>query len=312
MQIISKEQIQAVADWEAIIQALYLAHLGPHPFTDDFFVGDSNVGLFSRGVVLPGVGSGAKVASMRAANVARTTPLPTEHAAFLYIEEDTGAIGAIFDGPAVTRLKTAADSALAGRILSREDSEVLLVIGSGPIARALTEAYLHVRPNLKRVLLWNRSSSKLTEAQNDLLDGGINVSVVDDLDDAVAAADIIVSATATTTPLILGRFVRPGTHVDLVGGYRPDMQEADEELVSVASVYVDDWDSALESGDLSIPLERGIIKATHVQADLFDLCQDDEFVRQPEAITLYKNAGGAHLDLIVCHYLLGIIDASKG
>ena len=148
------------------------------------------------------------------------------------IDQTTKAIAAVLDGPAVTACKTAADSALAARRLSREDSGVLLVLGSGPVARALTEAYLHIRPSIQRVLLWNRSPRKLERARADVEARGIEVAIVGDLDGAVARADIISTATSASVPLIHGRLVRPGTHIDLVGGFRPDMQEADSQSKS--------------------------------------------------------------------------------
>ncbi|MFJ4156698.1 ornithine cyclodeaminase family protein [Pseudomonas sp. NPDC089752] len=309
MQIISKDQIEAVAEWGAIIQALHNGHLGDRPQNGEFFVGDAEAGLFSRGVVLAGVGAGVKIASIRAGNAARTPSLPNEHAAFLYIEEQTGVVGAFLDGPAITQLKTAADSALAASLLSREDSEVLLVLGAGPIARALTEAYLHVRPKLRHMLLWNRTPAKLEHAVQRIASLGVEVSIVDELEQAVSRADIIVSATSTATPLIAGRCVRPGTHVDLVGGYRADMQEADVELVGKARIFADDRASALASGDLCIPLSQGVIEAGSIEADLFELCQRADFSRSSADITLYKNAGGAHLDLIVSRYVLAAVNA---
>lgn len=133
---------------------------------------------------------------------------------------------------------------------------------------------------------------------------GMETRVVEDLDGAVAQADIIVAATASCSPCVKGRHVREGTHVDLVGGYRPDMQEGDGDLIAAARLFVDDRQSALNSGDLQIPLREGLITEADIEGDLFDLCQDLPFTRALTDITLYKNAGGAHLDLAVCHYLL--------
>ncbi|MFC9549934.1 ornithine cyclodeaminase family protein [Rhodococcus sp. NPDC056960] len=287
-----------------MLRALHDAHLGPRPLGESYFVGDSDYGLFSRGTILPGRGAGLKVASIHTANAQAVPPLPTEHAAFLVIDQTTKAIAAVLDGPAVTAAKTAADSALAARSLSREDSSVLLVLGSGPVARALTDAYLHIRPSLRQVLLWNRSPQKLGEARADLQARGIDAVVVGDLDQAVARADIISAATSTSTPLIHGRHVRPGTHVDLVGGFRPDMQEADNELLGKARIFVDDRRSAAVAGDILIPLEAGVIDEACIEGDLFDLSRQAAFERGRDEITAYKNAGGAHLDLVVSQYVI--------
>jgi len=153
MQVISAQEIAAVLDWGGVLEALRQAHLGARPAGDSYFVGDERYGLFSRGVVLPSLGAGLKVCSIHPANSLANPPLPTEQAAFLVIDEQSKAIVAILDGPEITRWKTAADSALAAQRLSREDSAVLLVLGAGPVARALVDAYLHIRPAIREVLL---------------------------------------------------------------------------------------------------------------------------------------------------------------
>lgn len=311
MQIISAPQIQAVLTWEGVLRALQRGHQGARPIGEGYFIGDARFGLFSRGVILPGQGAGFKLASIHPANGAADPPLPTEQAAFMVLDERTKGIAALLDGAEITRWKTAADSALAARWLSREDSEVLLVLGAGPVARALTEAYLHIRPSIREVLLWNRTPSRLEDARAELEARSLRVRVVDDLDAAVARADIITSATSTSTPVIRGACVRPGTHVDLVGGYRPDMQEADVDVLRGARIFVDDRLNAARAGDIQIPLQAGVIEAGRIEADLFDLCQGRSFQRSPEARTVYKNAGGAHLDLLVSLHAVECMDSLR-
>ena len=304
MQTISADHIRSVLNWEGVLRAMHAGHQGTRPLGDSYFIGDTAFGLFSRGVILPGRGAGFKLASIYPANSQAQPPLPTEQAAFLVLDERTRGIAALLDGPEITCWKTAADSALAARMLSRVDSAVLLVLGAGPVARALTDAYLHIRPSIRKVLLWNRSPQKLAEACEALQRRGVAAHIVTDLDAAVAEADIITSATSATTPMIRGACVRAGTHVDLVGGYRPDMQEADCEVLRGARIFVDDRQSAAQAGDIQIPLNAGIIAQTHIEGDLFDLCQGPAFERKPEERTVYKNAGGAHLDLIVSQYVV--------
>lgn len=312
MQIISAQQIRSVLHWDGVLNAMRDGHLGPRPMGDGYYVGDDAFGLFSRGVIVPGRGAGFKLASIHPANSFASPPLPMEQALFLVLDERTKGIAAVLDGPEITRWKTAADSALAASILSRKDSEVLLVLGSGPVARALTDAYLHIRPSIREVLLWNRTSSKLVSARKDLEARNIRVRIVDDLDAAVGRADIITAATSATTPVIRGACVRPGTHVDLVGGYRPDMQEADCEVFRGARVFVDDRSNAAASGDIQIPLREQVIRTDQMEADLFDLCQMPVFRRSPEHRTVYKNAGGAHLDLFVSQYVADKLDLRQG
>lgn len=304
MQFISAQTIHSLLDWEGVLDALYQAHLGPRPTGDGFFLGNADYGLLSRGVILPGTGVGLKIASMCPANSLATPPRPMEDAAFVVIDENTKAISALLDGPAISCWKTPGDSAVAARKLSREDSAVLLVLGGGPIARALVEVYLHIRPSIRQVLLWNRTPAKLADTQALLQSRGIDVQIVEDLNAAVSSADIITSATSSSTPLIRGDYVRAGTHIDLLGGYRPDMQEADSSAVAKGRIFVDDRTNASTSGDILIPLEAGLITPAQIEADLYELCQDDTFVRAPEDITIYKNAGGAHIDLVVSQYVI--------
>ncbi|WP_321889098.1 ornithine cyclodeaminase family protein [Paraburkholderia bannensis] len=311
MQIISAQQIQSVLEWEGVLEALHRGHTGSRPIGDGYFIGDADFGLFCRGVILPGKGAGAKIASIHPANGAADPPLPSEHAAFLLLDERTKGLVAMLDGPEITRWKTAADSALAARMLSREDSEVLLVLGAGPIARALTDAYLHVRPSIREVLLWNRSPSRLEAARSALEARHIRVRIVEDIDDAVARADIIAAATGASTPMIRGKCVRAGTHVDLVGGYRHDMREADCDVFRGARIFVDDRQNAALSGDIQLPMEAGVIAESDIEGDLFDLCQMPVLRRSSEERTVYKNAGGAHLDLIVSEYVVERLKSGK-
>ena len=304
MQIISAQQIQSVLDWSGVLDALHRGHAGARPSGGSYFIGDASFGLFSRGVILPGRGAGVKIASIHPANCAAVPPLPSEQAAFLVLDERTKGLVAMLDGPEITRWKTAADSALAARMLSSEHSEVLLVLGAGPVARSLTDAYLHIRPSIREVLLWNRTPSRLEAARSALDARNIRVSIVADLDAAVARADIITAATSASTPVIRGECVRPGTHVDLVGGYRSDMQEADCDVFRGARIFVDDRQNAVQSGDIQIPLQAGVIRESDVEGDLFDLCRMTAFHRSPGDRTVYKNAGGAHLDLIVSQYVV--------
>lgn len=310
MQFISADRIHALLEWEGVLAAMQDAHQGHRPVGDSFFIGDASYGMLSRGVILPGSGAGLKLASICPANADANPPRPVEDAAFVVLDEHTKAISAILDGPAITRWKTAADSALAATRLSREDSSVLLVLGAGPIARALVDAYLHIRPSIREVLLWNRTASRLAGTCRDLQAKGIDATVIEDLPAGMLKADIIASATSSSTPLIRADSVRPGTHVDLIGGYRPDMQEAESALLGVARIFVDDRTTAAVSGDIQIPMQDGMITENQIEGDLYDLCQKNYSDRGADDVTVYKNAGGAHLDLIVSQYVLRQVKAS--
>ena len=310
MKVFTASEIHAVLDWECVISAINHAHQGARHKGDGFFLGNSQFGLLTRGVILPGRGAGLKLASICPENSRTSPPRPVEDAAFIVIDEQTKAINAIMDGPAITQWKTAGDSVTAARILSREESEVLLVLGAGPVAAALVEAYLHIRPGLCRILLWNRTSAKLEPTFNNLRARGLNVEIVSELNEAISEADIITSATSSSTPLIVGSYVKPGTHVDLLGGYRPDMQEADCDIMCRGRIFVDDRTNALLSGDIAIPINQGKICASKIEGDLYDICQSGTFIRHKEDITVYKNAGGAHIDLAVSLMVINLLSES--
>jgi len=295
--MLSAREIRSVMTWERAIDALREGHRGARPSTEDLLVRNGPFSLFSRGVVLPGHGAGVKVCSIFPPNAHREAPLPTEDAIFVVIDEATKSISCILDGPEITRWKTAADSALASAILSADDSKTLLVIGAGPIAAALAQAHVHVRPSIERIMLWNRTARKLDEVARSLARPGLTIDVVTDLDHAVSQADVISSATGSTAPLIKGRFLKPGVHVDLVGGYRPDMREADDDVMAQADVFVDYTDTALEAGDVAQAIANGILARSDIKGDLFDLLRAAP--ARSRKTTVFKNAGGAHLDLLV-------------
>jgi len=279
MKVFTASEIHAVLDWESVINAIYQAHLGERHNGDGFFLGDSQFGLLSRGVILPGKGAGLKLASICPDNVKSEPPRPVEDAAFIVIDEHTKAIRAVLDGPAITQWKTAADSVTAARILSRQESKTLLVLGAGPVATALVDAYLHIRPCITRILLWNRTADKLRTTLHTLQSCGFNAEIVTELNQAVKSADIITSATSSSISLVLSQYVKPGTHVDLLGGYRQDMQEADCEAMQRGRIFVDDRTNALMAGDLHVPLSLQLISADKIEADLYELCQTKDFVR---------------------------------
>jgi ornithine cyclodeaminase len=119
----------------------------------------------------------------------------------------------------------------------------------------------------------------------------------------VKAADVITSATMSTDPMIKGAWLQPGQHIDLIGAYRPDMREVDDGALNRARVFVDSRETTIgHIGELKIPIAAGTFKADDVVADYYQL---DQFVRHnPDEITLFKNGGGAHLDLMTSRYIL--------
>jgi len=210
----------------------------------------------------------------------------------------TGQVLSVMDGECLTARRTAAASALAASFLARRDSRHLLIVGAGRIAAELPAAHAAVRP-IDRVTVWNRTFSKAQEIAGLAADQGFAAEATRDLQSAVAAADIISCATLSTEPLIRGAWLRPGVHLDLIGSFKPEMREVDDEAITRSLVAVDCHASALsEAGDLVQPLAAGIIGREHVVADLYALCQGRHPGRgHEEQITLFKSVGHAIEDL---------------
>ncbi len=243
---------------------------------------------------------GIKIASVVPANATRD--LASVQATYLLLDGATGAPLAVFEGRALTLRRTAAASALASRALSRPDSAKLLLVGAGALCPHLARAHALVRP-IREIAVWNRTPARAAAAAvllaADPAMQGIAVVAVCDLAPAVAAADIVSTATLATEPLIQGAWLKPGQHLDLVGSFRPHMREADDDTLRRASLYCDTRAGATkESGDLAGPLARGIIAPEDIRADLFDLHRPGAWVRQSaDEITLFKSVGHALQDL---------------
>ena len=245
----------------------------------------------------PGEAIGIKLATVFPANPAAGRA--SVQAVYVLFDGATGDPVALLDGTELTYRKTAADSALGARYLAREDVTTLLMVGAGGLAPHLIAAHRAVRPTLERVLVWNRTRSR---AEAVAIAAG--ATVVDNLAAAVPEADVISTATMTKEPLVLGRWLRPGTHLDLVGAFRPDHREVDDEAVVRAELFVDHREATLtEDGDLVIPLAAGLIRPDDVRGDLYELCRGDVAGRtDPDAVTLFENGGGGHLDLMTAQF----------
>ncbi|MEP3296591.1 MAG: ornithine cyclodeaminase, partial [Pseudoruegeria sp.] len=122
---------------------------------------------------------------------------------------------------------------------------------------------------------------------------------------AVAMADIVTCATMSTDPVLQGSLLRPGTHVDLIGAYRADMREVDDDVLTRGDIYVDSRDTTIgHIGELKIPRATGLISETDILADLYQLKAEGPGLRSPDTITVFKNGGGAHLDLMIANAIL--------
>lgn len=238
--------------------------------------------------------------------------VPAVQALYVLFDGQDGSIQSLLDGTELTYWKTAADSALGADYLSRKDAKTFLMVGAGNLAPFMIRAYNAIRPGLETIMLWNRTPEKAGALAHSLR-GVADVQVVHDLESAVKKADIVCCATTSYAPLIQGRWLQPGAHLDLIGGYTPEMREADDEAVKRARLFVDSRRFTVEHvGDLMQPIANGTISAADVIGDLFDLASGRCVGRTSSSdITLFKSGGGAHLDLMSAQYIASALDATN-
>ncbi|RJL12334.1 ornithine cyclodeaminase family protein [Paracoccus siganidrum] len=289
--------------WGDAVEALRQGHALPPAEIRDVFLGPPTGTMMSRSAWIEGLGYGAKTFTVFDGNAARG--LPTVQGAMLVFDGETGTLQAIVDSPLVTEFKTAADSVLGASLLARPDSRHLLVVGAGTVAASLVRAYTAVLPGIERVSVWARRPQQARDLVEGLAGIDADLAAVSDLQDAVGRADIVSAATMARQPVIRGDWVQPGTHVDLIGAFKADMREADDALIARAALFVDSRATTLgHIGELLIPIASGVITADDVLGDLYDLVRPDARRRQSaEEITLFKNGGGAHLDLMIASWI---------
>lgn len=248
---------------------------------------------------------GVKTVTVHPDNPTQSTPKPSVQGVYLLLDGQTGVPSALIDGPALTARRTAAASALASRFLSRPDSQRLVMIGTGRLAPDLIIAHCAERP-IDHVSVWGRDRANIEKLVHRMTGQGFPVEACADLKAAIANADIVSCTTTSRTSVFDGAWLEPGTHVDLVGGFRPDMREADDTAVSRARIFVDTRAGAMsEAGDILQPMESGLITSDDIIAELSELCRDEHVGRASAGeITLFKSVGTALQDLAAAELLI--------
>ncbi|MEQ8746634.1 ornithine cyclodeaminase family protein [Pyruvatibacter sp.] len=228
----------------------------------------------------------------------RQHKVPSLTGVYVLMSGRTGEPVGLMDAPTLTACRTAAASALAASYLARQDAQRLLMVGAGALAPHLIRAHAQARP-ICNVLVWNRTPATAQKLAKRLTRPDLKVAATTDLEGAVRGADIICTATGSTQPLVKGDWLQPGVHLDLVGGYRQDMREVDDTAISRARLFVDTRAGAMaEAGDITAPMEAGIISADDITADLYELARGEKAGRRyHDQITLFKSVGTALEDL---------------
>ena len=283
-------------DWLALTRAIEAGHKLPKAEVGDTFLYRGDDTLLSRAAWIDGMGMAVKTATVFPGNPGAGRPV-VNGGVSLY-DDAHGELEAIVDFHLVTKWKTAGDSLLAALRLARPDSRRILIVGAGTVGRSLREAYGAGFPEA-RFMVWNRTTARAEELAAAFPD----TEVMTDLRAAVAGADIVACATMSTEPILRGEWLRSGQHVDLIGAYRPDMRETDDAALGKARIFVDSYETTLDHiGELKTPIAEGVIARDDVFADYYTI---SDFQRSGnQEITLFKNGGGAHLDLMTARYIL--------
>jgi len=313
LHFVSDTEVTKVLTFPILIAALEDAHRRPKMEVLDAFLGDEKGQYVIRSAVDPGRYMASKMFTSFPANLA-DGKMPAVQAVCVLFDGTNGRPLAAIDGTEITHWRTAADSALGTKLLAPPNPETLLCVGAGEMSEWLIRGHRTVRPSLRRVLIWNRSPDRADHLARRLATDGVKTETVTDLDAATREADIITTCTRAHQPLIKGRNLRPGTHLDLVGGYTPQTREADDDAAKMSRVFVDMRESAFHGvGDILQPIASGAISEKDVLGDHYDLASGRVRGRtSPSDITFFKNAGGGHLDLMTCEAVFRQIGTKLG
>lgn len=319
MRFIDADAVHAALDYPGLVEALRDAFVEGCMMPTRHHHALGEVGSHEATLLLmpawrPGGEIGVKVANVFPGNARHA--LPAVSATYLLFNGATGQPQAVLDGAALTVRRTAAASALAASYLARRDVRRLLVIGTGKLAPHLVRAHATVR-DYREVVVWGRRAEAARDLVAELTTEGFEARVADTLEAAVREADVVSCATLSESPLVRGEWLASGAHLDLVGGFTPRMREADDACIRRAELFVDTRDGACrEAGDIVQPIESGVIDASAIRADLYELCRGRHPGReQADAITLFKSVGAALEDLAAARLVAartGVAQVSVG
>ena len=292
-------------DWIALTDAMIDGHRRPAADLRDVLLARGEDRLLSRAAWIDGLGVGVKSVTVFPGNPAAGRA--SVQGAMVVFDDSTGAPRAVIDNALVTKWKTAGDSLLGARLLARKDARRLLIVGAGTVAASLIEAYGALIEGLE-VTVWARRGA----AAQALAARYPGVRVADDLETAVRAAEIIATSTMAREPLIRGDWLQPGQHLDLIGAFTPEMREADDTALRRARIFVDSRATTIgHIGEIEIPLRAGVITEADILGDFHDMVAGNAGRQSDHEITLFKNGGGAHLDLMTARMILSRWEAAQ-
>ena len=298
--------IHSNLDFPTLIKALRDGFRREYLVPDRMHINYDSGGEENTLLLMPAIAT-ERVMGVKVVNVAPDNArlsLPSIQGIYYLANARTGVPIATFDARAITNWRTAAASALASSYLSRSNASRLLMIGTGGLAPFLIDAHAAIRP-MESLTVYGRDYRKAEQLAASKKQSFSESLATEDLAVAAAEADIISVATLSENPLIHGDWLKPGQHIDLVGSFKPNMREADDQVIKKSRIFMDSRSTASkESGDLAIPLKNGIIDESDLLGDLFGLCQGKVEGRQSEKeITLFKSVGHALEDLVAAQVI---------
>ncbi len=318
MRFINADEIDRLLSFETLIPALETAFLGgivaPVRHHHHIARPDADATLLLMpawtGPALMPAYLGTKIVTVFPGNSARS--LPSIAGTYLLMDGGTGAPLVVMDGARLTLWRTAAASALASRSMARNDASHMLMVGAGSLARFLVEAHASVLP-LTHIEVWNRTRSGADRVVADLAARGFKASASDDLKTSARHADLISCATLATAPLVMGDWLKRGSHLDLVGAFNLSMREADDTALHRARVVVDTSAALTEGGDVAVAIKAGAYDAGQPLGTLSDLVGGTITPRRSgEDITLFKSVGASLEDLAAAMLVQRLMTAHSG
>ena len=290
------------ADKEAL--SIYSSHKSNIPLRSNLDIPEyKGQCLFMNGYAAPAKALGVKIVSVYPENINKN--LTSVPATMVLVDAETGVVNSLIDGTYLTRLRTGAISGLATDILSRKDSKILALFGTGGQAVTQLEAVLTVRKieEVRVFDIFQDRAKEFAKKMSEKFSKKFNVKIIaaESSDKAIENADIITTVTTSKKPVFDASKVKKNVHINGVGSYTPDMQEIPEDiLVKANKIYVDTRDGAInESGDLITPIKKGLIKKEKINGELGEVINGQIKGREnDDEMTFFKTTGSAVLDLV--------------
>jgi len=299
--ILSRKEIENIASMKEVIGAVESAFrakgLGKVQMPPKIYVTFEKGDFRAMPCYIPEFGLGAvKIVNVHPENPEKHG-LPSVMATIMLIDPETGKPLAIMDGTWITSMRTGAGGSVAAKYLARKDSKVVGMAGAGAQARtqllALNESF-----DIDEVRVWSRTLEGSEKFRRDMKHLGLNIVIKEEVKDAVTGCDILVTTTPATKPVVRKEWVSGGMHINAIGADAPGKEELEPEILKKAKIVVDDFEQAFHSGEVNVPLSKGILKREDVYGELSEILAGKKAGRASDKeITLFDSTGLAIQDL---------------